>query len=70
MKSEYPDDICRVINNGIYVDDCMSGKGNWSEAMSITGNLKIVLARGGFALQGFTFSGQNPLKTCLKIKCQ
>ena len=59
MKSEYPD-ASGMINNHIYIDDCMSGKNNWSEAMSITDDLKIVLARGGFALKGFRFSGQTP----------
>ena len=59
MKSQYPD-ASGVVNNDIYIDDCMSGKNNWSEAMSITDDLKIVLARGGFALKGFTFSSQKP----------
>ena len=59
MKSEYPE-AAKVINDDIYVDDCISGRGCWSDAMKLTDNLKIVLARGGFALKGFTFAGRKP----------
>ena len=37
------------------VDDCMSGKSDWNKAMSVTDEIKLVLA-----LKGFTFPGHDP----------
>ena len=44
----------------IYVDDCLSGESSWENVLSTTDDLQLVLARGGFAVKGFTFSGKDP----------
>ena len=44
----------------IYVDDCLSGESSWEKVLSTTDDLQLVLARGGFAVKGFTFSGKDP----------
>ena len=49
-----------VIMNDIYVDDCLSGNNSGKEVNETTDQLSIALAKGGFSLKGFTFSGQNP----------
>ena len=56
MKSEYPRQN-EIINHDIYVDDCLSGEDTPEMAYDTTDNLKLVLNKGGFDLQGFTFSG-------------
>ena len=38
----------------------MSGESTWSEVLSTTGALKLVLSKGGFTLKGLIFSGKNP----------
>ena len=44
-----------VVQNDIYVDDCLSGEDTWEKILESTNNLKLVLNRGGF-----TFSGKDP----------
>ena len=52
--------INEVVNKDIYVDDCLSGESSWVKVLSTTDDLQVVLARGGFAVKGFAFSGKNP----------
>ena len=49
-----------IIQEDIYLDDCMSGEDNYDLAYETTDGLKIVLNKGGFNLKGFTFSGFDP----------
>ena len=57
VSAEYPR-VNNVIQKDIYVDDCLSGDNSWEEVSETTDNLQLVLARGGFAVKGFTFSGK------------
>jgi hypothetical protein len=59
QKKQYPH-ICDIVHEDIYVDDCMSGEDTDEEAIKSSEELKVVLARGGFSLKGFTFSGKPP----------
>ena len=45
----------------VYIDDCMSGEDSVDDAHQSADQLAIVLARGGYILKGFTFSGKPPL---------
>ena len=58
-RSEYPE-AYDIINNDIYVDDCLSGDQSVSEVCETTDQLNLALSKGGFILKGFTFSGRNP----------
>ena len=54
-SQEYP-----RVHKDIYVDDCMSVESTWSEVLSTTDALKLVLSKGGFTFKGLTFSGKDP----------
>ena len=58
-KNEYPE-ICKVIHEDIYVDDCLSGSSTETSAVKLSDELQIVVNRGGFSLKVFTFSGYPP----------
>ena len=58
-KNEYPE-VCEIIHKDIYVDDCLSGSSTETSAFKWSGELQIVVNRGGFSLKGFTFSGYPP----------
>ena len=60
-KTEFPD-VNKVIQEDIYVDDCISGVASEGQLYKRADELSIVLMRGGFCLKGFTFSGSKPLK--------
>ena len=49
-----------IIYKDIYVDDCLSGSSTETSAFKWSGELQIVVNRGGFSLKGFTFSGYPP----------
>ena len=49
-----------IIMNDMYVDDCMSGDDSFDETLQVTEQLSVALAKGGFSLKGFTFSGKAP----------
>ena len=49
-----------VMTDDLYVDDCMSGAGSQKDRSQITEELSGALAKGGFKLKGFTFSGLDP----------
>ena len=59
QKEQYPR-INEIVQDDIYVDDCISGEETDERAMQSADELEIVLARGGFTLKGFTFSGKPP----------
>ena len=49
-----------VMTEDLYVDDCMSGASSQRNRSLITEELSGALAKGGFKLKGFTFSGFDP----------
>ena len=49
-----------IVNNDTYVDDIISGARSESEMHSASDELILSLQKGGFALKGFSFSGQDP----------
>ena len=58
-KVEYPK-INEIVKNDIYVDNCISGEQSEREALKRANELEVVLNRGGFVLNGITFSNQDP----------
>ena len=60
VKAEYPN-ANEIIQNDIYVDDCMSGSSSTRLAYQLSDELSVVLKKGGFTLKGITFSGQRPI---------
>ena len=49
-----------TIHNDTYVDDCLSGESTEDDRDDAAQQLEKCLAKGGFSLKGFTFSGQDP----------
>ena len=60
IESERYPRVSNIIQKDIYVDDCLSGEDSWDNVLSTTDDLQLVLARGGFTVKGFTFSGKDP----------
>ena len=58
-KEEYPQ-VNRIIEEDVYVDDCISGNDVREIAHSQADELELVLNRGGFRLKGVSFSGEDP----------
>ena len=58
-RDEYPE-VCDVINNDMYVDDCLSGTISSDETNRITDEMQHVLAKAGFTLKGFAMTGASP----------
>ena len=58
-KLEYPL-AYDVIINDIYVDDCLSGSNTEDERSRTVDQFSLAVAKGGFKLKGFTFSGLHP----------
>ena len=61
LKDDYPE-VHNLVQNDIYVDDCISGCDSITSCHQLADELTLVLRRGGFNLKGFTFSGQTPSK--------
>ena len=61
-SKEFPK-INEVVNDHIYVDDCISGEQDSWSAHKLADDLEVVLNKGGFQLKGVTFSGEEPLDT-------
>ncbi len=59
MKDDYPM-AYEIINNDVYVDDCISGEDTLEERDEATDQVKLSVEKGGFTLKGFTFSGEDP----------
>ena len=49
-----------MIQNDVYVDDCMSGENSIELCHKRADEINLVLTRGGFSLKGFTFSKSDP----------
>ena len=49
-----------IIHRDMYVDDCLSGENILEERVKATEQLQDCLAKGGFTLKGYTFSGDAP----------
>ena len=58
-KSDYPL-AYNVILNDVYVDDCLSGSSTENERSKTVDEFSLAVAKGGFKLKGFTFSGMHP----------
>ena len=58
-KGEYPR-VNEIIQDDLYMDDCLSGEQSYELCKVVTDNLQIVLSMGGFHLKGITFSGFDP----------
>ena len=61
-STEYPL-VNQIVQNDIYVDDCLSGEENEQKALERADQVELVLNRGGFSLKGVTFSGKEPPNT-------
>ena len=55
---EYPK-VNEIVENDIYVDDCISGEQSEREALKRKDDLEVVLNRGGFVLKGITFKSRS-----------
>ena len=58
-KDAYPRQY-DIIQNDVYVDDCISGESSLIIAQGVTEGLEMVLAKGGFHVKGVTFAGCDP----------
>ena len=61
-KQEFPE-ANQIIQNDVYVDDCLTGEVSRPVAHQRADELEVVLNRGGFALKGIAFSGEEPPQT-------
>ncbi|XP_066920339.1 uncharacterized protein [Clytia hemisphaerica] len=59
FKDEYPE-VNQVVQEDIYVDDCLSGDKSKRSAIEKAEDLENVLNNGGFCLKGVTFSDEDP----------
>ena len=49
-----------IVQNDIYLDDCLSGEENVKKVLKRADDLELVLNRGGFTLKGITFTEGDP----------
>ena len=59
MSDLYPL-AAEIVNNDVYVDDCISGEMTENDRLRATDQLKLSLEKGTFTLKGLTFSGEDP----------
>ena len=59
LAEEYPQ-VSQMVQNDIYVDDCLSGDENVEKALQRANELELVLNHGSFTLKGITFTGSDP----------
>ena len=59
-KGDYPV-ANKIIQDDIYVDDCITGAFSTEMAYKNADELTLVLKKGGFNLKGVTFSGRKPM---------
>ena len=52
--------VNQIVQNDIYVDDCLSGENTEELALEKADWLELVLNQGGFSLKGVTFSKTDP----------
>ena len=60
FKSDYPE-VQRIINEDVYVDDCVTGESSIVEAYTRADQIQLVINHGTFMLKGITFTGEDPL---------
>ena len=58
-SEEYPR-VYEIVQNDIYVDDCLSGEDSIEARNMVTDDMATVLGKMRFFLKGFTFSGCDP----------
>jgi len=58
-KYDYPE-VNKIIQNDVYVDDCITGESDIIEAYKISDELEVITSKGGFKLKGITISGEDP----------
>ena len=61
-STDYPL-VNQIVQNDIYVDDCLSGEENEQKALERADQVELVFNRGGLSLKGITFSGKEPPNT-------
>ena len=49
-----------IVQNDIYLDDCLSGEENVKKVLKRADDLELVLNRCGFTLKGITFTEGDP----------
>ena len=49
-----------IVQNDLYVDDCLSGEVSYEKAVEVTNDLQVVLSKSNFRLKGITHSGFDP----------
>ena len=54
--------VNQIVQNDIFVDDCLSGEENVKKASKRADELELVLNCGGFTVKGITFTGADPPK--------
>ena len=59
LEKTYPK-ACRIIQNDMYVDDCISGDHSKNAALTRSEELETVVNHGGFQLKGVVLSGEDP----------
>ena len=59
FKDQFPE-VNQIIQNDIYVDDCITGEDNINLAHQRADELERVITHGDFHLKGVTFSGSDP----------
>lgn len=59
FKEQYPE-VNEIIQNDVYVDDCITGESALTKAHQRADEIEFVLSHGDFHLKGITFSGSNP----------
>ncbi|XP_066935373.1 uncharacterized protein [Clytia hemisphaerica] len=59
FKDQYPA-ANRILQEDVYVDDCISGDINTEEACKRADELEVITSKGGFKLKGITLSGADP----------
>ena len=59
FNNQYPE-VDQIVQNDIYVDDCITGELNIKLAHQRADEIEYVISHGGFHLKGITFSGSDP----------
>ena len=58
-KEEYPE-VCEIIEEDVYVDDCITGEETINQAHKRSDEIEVVVNRASFKLKGVSFSGEDP----------
>ena len=61
-KEEYPK-VNDVVQNDVYVDDCLSGEMGRTKAHVLADGIEVVLGKGNFRTKGVSFSGEDPIES-------